>query len=233
MDRKKMKKGCLIFMLILFLLIPLLIGADCLAEPYCPLREGMVLEYQIRTMQGKTETGSFYLIRKALAPRKLNDKKVVPLQDQKGNLLFIVEDDIGIGVYATQTISDIEPKILQSIDYFLKYPLKVGTTDKRSQKTVLLDEKVDVDITMTIETLTDTVTVPAGTFENCLRIKYSGKKALKVYVPSEGTAIVEIEIFEWYAKNIGLIKSIRSEKASNLFLGWPQQRILQLVKFTK
>jgi len=41
--------------------------------------------------------------------------------------------------------------------------------------TRFLREPISVDKTETIETLTDVVTVPAGTFENCIRIKSSGK----------------------------------------------------------
>jgi hypothetical protein len=177
MDREKMKKGYLILMLILFFLIPLLIAADCLAELYFPLSEGMVWEYQyiMKNVVREGHTHSNNVIRKALAPRKLNDKEVFPLQDQKGNLLFVLADDVGVCYYAQQSIRDTEPKIFQPTEYFLKYPLKEGATEETRKKTILLNPHVDVDVdvTMTIETLTDTVTVPAGTFENCLRIKYS------------------------------------------------------------
>jgi len=234
MDRKKMKKGCLIFTLTLFLLIPLLTARDCLAEPYYPLKEGMVWEYQItRKGLGDIGGGTSIWTRKALAPRKLNDKKVVPLQDQNGYLVFVIEDDIGVGNYARQNISDIEPRTLQPIDYFIKYPLKTVATDQKKSNTILLERAVDVDLTVTIETLSDTVTVPAGTFENCLRIKYWGKKTERIAFPIESTAIIEIEGFDWYAKNVGGIKAIRTEKTNNLQLGWSKQMIIQLMKFTK
>jgi hypothetical protein len=224
MAREKMKKGG-VFLIVILSFLLLLSVADCLAEPYYPLKEGMVWEYQIVGMGTWT--------RKALAPRKLNDKKVVPLQDQNGNLSFIIEDNKGVGEYAMQNVSDIEPKISQPTEYILNYPLKKGVMAQRKDKTVFLTEKIDVDVTATIETLTDTVTVPAGTFENCLRIKYSGKKDVKVAIPFESTATVEIEGYDWFAKNVGWIKSIRTEKANNLTLGLGKQVVIQLIKFTK
>src|SRR5512144_2730971 len=47
------------------------------------------------------------------------------------------------------------------------------------------------------------VTVPAGTFNKCIKIKIAGRK--EVDVPT-GTVTFEGESFEWYAPNVGYVK---------------------------
>ena len=61
------------------------------------------------------------------------------------------------------------------------------------------------------------VKTPLGKFENCLLVKGIGKT--KFIGDSEiGSIEISITSNEWYAKGIGLIKSIREEKTdSDLF----------------
>jgi len=213
----------------------LLEGINCFAEQYYPLNEGRKWEYQ--TFQkdvGGSVTERFKWSRTALAPRILLDKKVVPLQYGSGALKFIIEDDVGVGLYAHQDITDKAPKFFQPTDYFLKYPLKIGMMRQVNGITRLLKKPILVDKTETIETVTDVVTVPAGTFENCIRIKSSGKTTISFEEPFRAVANVEVEGFDWYAPRIGWIKGILTEQTNNLQLGWPgQQMVHHLIKFTK
>ena len=90
-----------------------------------------------------------------------------------------------------------------------------------------------MDKTETIETLTDVVSVPAGTFENCIRIRSYGKTTASPEGPFRAIPHVEVEGVDWYAPNIGWIKGILTEQSNDLQLGWPgQQMIHQLTKFT-
>ena len=99
--------------------------------------------------------------------------------------------------------------------------------------TRFLKQPISVDKTETIETLIDVVTLPAGTFENCIRIKSSAKTTVSFEGPLRAIANVEVEGFDWYAPNIGWIKGILTEQTNNLQLGWPgQQMIHQLTKIT-
>ncbi len=227
------KVKCLI--VILLLVLPLLQEINCYAEQYYPLNEGTKWEYQ--TFQkdlGGGVTERFNWSRKALAPRTLLDKKVIPLQYENGALEFIIEDAVGIGIYARQDITDTKPKFFQPTDYFLKYPLKRGLMRQVKGTTKFLKQPIRVDKTITVETLIDIVTVPAGTFENCIRIKSSGKTTVNFEDPFRIKANVEVEAFDWYAPNVGWIKGILTEQTDNLQLGWPgQQMIHQLIKFTK
>lgn len=216
-------------------MLPLLEGGSSFAEEYYPLNEGRKWEYQ--TFQkdlGGIVTERFNWSRKALAPRILLDKKIVPLQYGNGSLNFIIEDDVGIGLYARQDITDTGPTFFHPTDYFLKYPLKIGVMRQVTGPTKFLKQPIRVDKTETIETLTDVVTVPAGSFKNCIRIKSSGKITVNSEGPFKTITNVEVEGFDWYAPHIGWIKGILTEQTNDFQLGWPgQQRIHQLIKLSK
>jgi hypothetical protein len=66
---------------------------------------------------------------------------------------------------------------------------------------------------MIMEKNDDTVTVPAGTFQNCLRLKgvcdAANKKDQKV----------QAELYIWYAPDVGWIKTLRKEQSSDPSLG--------------
>lgn len=223
---------CKIMFFVLCFLIIILGGTNTFAEQYFPLKEGMSWEYQM-TRQGRfsgVETSTY--TRKALAARKFDEVKLVPLQYNNGFLQYIIQDKFGVAVYAYQGIDDVKPKASRPIYYFLQYPLKQGAIQQTRFKTDLLEMQVDVDVTLTIETLSDTVSVPAGTFKNCIRIKGYGTKTIQVDImPVKAT--IEIETYEWYAPNVGWIKSIMNQNGSHPVLGGPGQEIHQLLKFTK
>jgi hypothetical protein len=78
-----------------------------------------------------------------------------------------------------------------------------------SQKTVF-EIFANVDMEAEIESLDDIVTVPAGRFENCMKITMSGSsfKDAGNYV---GLTLVNVEQTSWYAQGVGLIKMERLE----------------------
>jgi hypothetical protein len=102
-----------------------------------------------------------------------------------------------------QKIDDIEPTVYVQPSYVLKYPLKPGTSWADITSTAYLEQKVeDIQIIGKIEAIDDIVTVPAGTFENCIRIKYLGEKTVDMD-KREGTgmkifgkATITIEVYE-------------------------------------
>lgn len=66
----------------------------------------------------------------------------------------------------------------------------------------------------TIETIDDVVTVPAGRFERCIRVK--GTAEVRLYTdPVAGWRDVPLVTTEWYAPGIGLVKLERIENLQN------------------
>jgi len=67
------------------------------------------------------------------------------------------------------------------------------------------------------------VTVPAGSFDHCLLVEGQGLAT----VPTDrgnGTASVSVEIREWYAPGVGLVKLERRESAQSSFLKTGRQQ---------
>ncbi len=151
----------------------------------------------------------------------MNGKKVVPQKMESGNRVsfaFIASDDNGIYEYASQSIDDHEPKIFDPPKYILRFPIEVGRSWEINSEIQRLMYRVPITLKATIQSINDTVTVPAGTFKKCVKVVTTGstKKNLGMFM---GTAKIEVKEFSWYAPNVGLVKMIREEKSNHLLVG--------------
>lgn len=204
------------------------------AETYYPLKAGATWEYQVMFGAGQV---SFSM--NAMKPRILDGKQVIPIQSNFGDAYFIIKDSTGVYEFGEQMAEDRAPTIHPQPGYYLKYPLQVGTTWRDETSTFFLNQKVaNIPGTLTIETVNDVVTVPAGTFENCIRIKLFAEQTVDMDTREgtgmkiSGKANIEIEDEQWYAPNVGLVKAIRKESSNHLMFG-SAQMTMQLVKFTE
>ncbi len=74
-----------------------------------------------------------------------------------------------------------------------------------------------LELVMSIGAVDAAVTVPAGTFANCIRIDGIGNRAVRTD-RGNASARVAVEHHEWYAPGVGLVKATRSESAESPFL---------------
>lgn len=208
-------------------------------ERYYPLQAGATWEYQIQRKGMFGDSGNISIFMKAMKPRQLAGKQVTPIQINDSDIDFMVVDGTGVYELGEQKMNDIEPTVHRQPAYSIKYPLQVGTTWQDMTDTVLLEQRVeDIPVTARIEAVDDIVTVPAGTFEGCIRVKYTAKvtadmdkregTGMKIF----GKANIEIEDYQWYAPNVGFIKQVRKESSNHLMFGSGQAAIL-LTNFTQ
>jgi hypothetical protein len=85
-----------------------------------------------------------------------------------------------------------------------------------------------VQLTMSISGHNEIIKVPAGRFNNCLRVDGNGQRI----VPTDrGNAIAEVFVMhtDWYAPGVGLVKSVRAETTDSPFLksGYFKQEMLE------
>lgn len=73
-----------------------------------------------------------------------------------------------------------------------------------------------------IESLDETVTVPAGKFERCMRIDTNGF-AFHSGTQHKSRTLVEIKQSRWYAPGVGLVKSTRLETSTSDAFGTREQ----------
>ena len=190
------------------------------AERYYPLKQGMKWKYRLTVTELMFPFSGEDLVTN-LAPRNLAGRQLTPQMDDVsfGAILgttlpkqlvveFYGDDGTGIREFASQRDADPEPK--PETNYLIKYPIRVGTQWTEQHKTQLLKKDIAITLVNVIKSTTDQVVVPAGPFSNCIRIKAIGKTA-----PDKSGNVVSVDDDYWLAPDVGLVKSLYIEKASD------------------
>ena len=134
------------------------------------------------------------------------------------------------GIYRVAAKSDVdaEPKPDPAPRFVLKAPIAVGTSWQTTTTTYLMRRNSEfppeirhahpsVPVVWTIEALDDRVEVPAGRFEQCVRVK--GLALLRLFAdPVNGFKDMPLTTQEWYCPGVGLVKVERREPANSTFL---------------
>ena len=134
------------------------------------------------------------------------------------------------GIYRVAAKSDVdaEPKPDPAPRFVLKAPIAVGTSWQTTTTTYLMRRNSEfppeirhahpsVPVVWTIEALDDRVEVPAGRFEQCVRVK--GLALLRLFAdPVNGFKDMPLTTLEWYCPGVGLVKVERREPANSTFL---------------
>lgn len=201
------------------------------ADIYYPLEEGLTWVYQGNFPGGG---GDERVMITNLAQHVHKGKKVTPQKLNIGGqtaFVFIAQDEKGIYEFAKQYPNEFEPEIKTPSTYYIRTPLKVGTTWREEYKTHFLAEKVTLTVTNTIESLDESITVPAGTFKNCLKISTIGytQKDMGQFI---GVDNVSVESYTWYALGVGMLKGMTKEKSNHMMVGTGEAAI-QLESFKK
>jgi hypothetical protein len=206
-----------------------LIGVLCLAGcgksevDYFPLDADRYWQYQIeRTTMDGAVTQKYLL--EARPAQLLNEIEVVAKRTLDGHQYYYRRDELGVRRIARKLRDQpaIEPETPAVL--ILPSKLEVGVSWRQRSVTSVLESSGPpwetlfrlihpITLTYTIESVDDVVTVKAGEFRHCLRIVAHGKVTADVgnYV---GKAHIEVHTVDWYAPNIGLVRSERLESSS-------------------
>jgi hypothetical protein len=91
-------------------------------------------------------------------------------------------------------------------------------------------EEVSVPMTYEVQKGKETVTVPAGTFDKC--IKVVGKGEVEREKGLFGTVKLTVVKTEWYADKVGLIKSVLHKSGNHMLIS-DEDVITQLTSYEK
>jgi len=202
-------------LLALSLLTPSQGWGDELNESYFPLKEGMRWEYNVISDQGATKK----LLITNLAPREVSGAKVTPRKWELGGSTFIElmkQDETGVYRYAEQKGEQAPPNLITPMECHLKFPIAEGSSWNMAAKL----GNSTVNVNLTIESLSDEVKVPAGTFKDCVKIKQEGE--------NDATSVMG---YEWYAPKVGVVKSLVTIKQKSKEGPKSETRTYQLVSF--
>jgi hypothetical protein len=186
-------------------------------ETYLPMKEGLVYRYAItaRNMPGHTNATTEMTV---LAPRDLFGRKVIPERSIETHsnqpfIFFFTQDNGGILYIASQFGDNGEPHKLPQPQYMLKAPIRVGTAwDDSTGVTEVNGHGTIVTLRTTIESTDEIVTVPAGIFKKCLKVKLLG-----------GTDKITVQLSRWFAPGVGLVKALDERRPLDLSAPFQQQ----------
>lgn len=206
--------------LALTIVIIALTGCGHEGDAYFPLATGKYWRYQMtyQTMDGKFK--GFYAVEN-LRPIMRDDQKVYVRRLLDGSINYLKKTGDGILLLGREKTTDLQTSEKELDRYILKFPLTTGTQWQDFQKTKVLIKtgppvKTEfhivgkIPVNTSIDSLTERVSVPAGTFDNCMRVTTSGDAFINAgnYV---GMTLVTIKEINWYAPGVGLVKSKRVE----------------------
>lgn len=194
----------------------------CSAEPgsYFPLNRGYKWQYDVTEVTRDGPVKQKYFLEN-LGKREQGDKTVYLKRSVEDTLLYYSKSGPGVYFLGRADNAGIGRELKPDKQIVFPESVKPGRQWQQHTVTKLLrktgpPQKTVFEITATVpvqvkvESINETVMVPAGRFEHCLKLNMSGStfKDAGNYV---GLTLVGVEQTSWYAKGVGLIKLERVE----------------------
>ncbi|RKZ67759.1 MAG: hypothetical protein DRQ48_09390 [Gammaproteobacteria bacterium] len=192
------------------------VGSD-----YFPLNKGWSWKYRVTTeYSNEDESNLDWITIENLGKEEFSGKSYFVRRTDTGIDYYHNYDEQGIYREGLRTLVESEPRLDRDRRYILKSPLEIGTEWREISRPLLLlrvypfrvraGKTAQVPITYRIASMTETVTVPAGTFENCIKVMAEG--SFTTYTDAiSGETEIPLSIEEWYAPGVGLVKQVRYE----------------------
>jgi hypothetical protein len=197
----------------------------CSEEPvgsnYFPLNKGWSWTYRVTTEYSREdESNQKWITINNLGEEIFSDKSYFVRRTDTGIDYYHNFDEQGIFREGLRTLVESSPRLDRDRRYILKSPLNIGTEWREISRPLLMlrvypyraraGKSAQVPMIYRIVSMAETVTVPAGTFENCIQVVAEG--SFVTYTDAiSGETEIPMYIQEWYAPGVGLVKQIRSE----------------------
>ncbi|MEC7875227.1 MAG: hypothetical protein VYC15_00305 [Pseudomonadota bacterium] len=214
------------YLLIIFLAL-VSIGCSKKENSYFPLNAGLKWQYNVAlTTRDGLEKQKYILQNIGLG--ELNSEPVFLRESLDGTILYYSLSEEGIYYLGNSDSKLLDPKFYSDRQIVIPKNLTVGAKWNQSTITKLLKKTgppqktefkiiADVPLDLRIESLDDTITVPAGQFSKCMRIKMTGS-AYKNAGNYVGLTLVNVEQTNWYSPGVGLVKLERLETTQSAAL---------------
>lgn len=207
-----------------------MVGSACTPKPpsadLFPLEAGHRWTYrQVIDWEDDTRDVSSLVLR-TTGTEDFEGKPAFHRRSDDGLHYWLRRDETGIYRIASRHELTAEPTKDPAPRFVLKEPLAVGTEWQSQTVAYLLKrrqgfppeirhEGKPVTMRYEIEALNETVTVPAGRYEGCLRLR--GQASLRLYAdPVAGWRDMPLTTTEWYCRGPGLVKLERNEPATRM-----------------
>lgn len=206
---------------LVFLFLSLLcVSCSNKENSYFPLSNGYKWRYDVSLVTRDGLENQKYILNN-IGQGELDGVPVSLRKSLDGTILYYSISDEGIHYLGNTDGLSINPVFNEDKQLVIPKQLSVGIEWEQSTHTKLLIKTgpqrktvfkivAEVPLEVKIESLDEIVTVPAGRYDNCMKITMSGStfKNAGKYV---GLTLVNVEQINWYAPGIGLVKMERLE----------------------
>jgi hypothetical protein len=221
-------------------LVLMLSGCSKPNAEYYPLGVGKWWHYQTRTTILGEESNARIIIAN-LESGSVDGEPIVVQRRQDGRDHYVARLDDGVVRLGVRDEAALEVDRDDPPIAILPGQLELGSswntqsvlalvesrTFAREDK--LRERRVRLELTMAVASLDDEVAVPAGRYRNCLRVDGTGET--RVWTDRRNAiAEVHVELHDWYAPGVGLVKSSRLESSESPFLKGGES-VQELVQF--
>ena len=210
------------FLIIIFFFIST--GCSNKENSYFPLSSGLKWHYNVSLTTRDGLEKQKYILHN-IGIDELNGESVFLRKSLDGTVLYYSISEDGIYYLGSLDSREINPRFYADKRIVIPEPFMIDTKWEQTTFTKLLKKTgppqrtefkiiAEVPLEITIESLEDTVTVPAGQFSKCMRIKMTGS-AYKDAGNYVGLTLVNVEQTNWYSPGVGLIKMERLESTQS------------------
>ena len=214
-------------LLFIYICMTLVAGCSGADTNYFPLKSGYKWRYDVALTTRDGLQQQKYILNN-LGESELNKKPVYARQSLDGTMLYYSDKSDSIHFLGSDSRDAPGGSFKPEEQIVFKKPLQLNDNWETTSETRLLKKtgppqktefriiaKVPLDVT--VEAVDEIVNVPAGIFNNCLKIKMSGSmmKDAGNYV---GLTLITVEESRWYAPGVGLVKLERLETTQSAAL---------------
>ncbi len=216
--------------LFLFFFIFFLIGCEDDHSNYFPLNKIKSWNYNVKIIPEIDETKEYKKTNLSLGEKKIliNDKsiKIFPVLKEDGTIFYYQITKNGVFRNGFKFAKDLQIN-QEKKRIVIPYPVNVGDKWKVDSKTFLILKRypyydyratTDFVVNYKVVSINETIKTPLGKINKCLKIVGNGKTSF-IGDSEIGSIQIEVSSEEWYAKDIGLVKTVRIEKTNTDLFG--------------
>ena len=216
---------------VLFLSIIILSSCSNEASSYFPFDKIKSWNYTVKILPEVDESIIYKKTNESLGKRVISnddiDYEVFPILKENGTLLYYQISDSGIYRNGIKFVKDIGIKFEKTKRMVIPANLKIGERWEVESKTYLILKRypyydyratTNFKLNYKIVSMTEDIKTPSGKFKNCLKLEGTGRTS---FIGDSEIGSIEIDIMteEWYAKGVGLVKTVRTEKTDTELFG--------------
>ena len=197
------------------------------SNSYFPLKERGQWSYEVKITPEIEKPTIYKKINYGVGKKQINNNSYFAILRENGSIYYYQKKKNGIYRNGFSFDKDNQISFHEKERLVLPNPISIGDSWKVNSKTYLIlkrypyyDYRATTNFTINYEIISTgkSIKTPLGKFDNCLYLKGTGKT--KFIGDSEIGAIeINISSEEWYAKGIGLVKSVRTEETNSDLFG--------------